>query len=288
MTNRDQARRPDSTHRGLEDWARVAAGWRRWEPHILAMTWPMTHRLIGGLNLASGDTVLDVGCGTGDTTLALAMTVGSSGEVIAIDPVEEMIRTAQSRAAALDLGGIDFRVTVIEKATFPAARFAGVCARWSLIFCEDIVAQLRRVREWLVPGGRLALAAWTPQCETPGFEAINLALNRQVELPPLDADKPGRIHLSEPGQLETALEDAGFTNIRVEPVPLSIVTHDGEEFWNMMCAMGGALSRVLDGLTEAQRQSVRAEVITGVEIHRDQDTLRIPTPARAAFARRPD
>ena len=48
MTNRDQARRPDSTHRGLEDWARVAAGWRRWEPHILAMTWPMTHRLIGG------------------------------------------------------------------------------------------------------------------------------------------------------------------------------------------------------------------------------------------------
>ena len=286
MRNRDEGRSSSAAQRGLADWACVAAGWRRWEPHILAMTWPMTHRLIAGLGLKSGDRVLDVGCGTGDTTLALALTVKSAGKVVAIDPVEEMIRTARSRTAALDLSGIDFRVTAIEEATFDSACFASVCARWSLIFCEDMVAQLRRIREWLVPGGRIALAAWTPQCETPGFEAINRALNRHVALPPLDADKPGRIHLSEPGQLETALEDAGFTEIHVEPVPLSIVTRDGEEFWDMMCAMGGALSRVLDGLTEAQRQSVRTEVITAVEVHRVEDTLRIPTPAQAAFAER--
>jgi SAM-dependent methyltransferase len=251
------------------------------------MTWPMTHRLVGGMSLSPGDRVLDVGCGTGDTTLALAMSVGSSGSVVAIDPVEAMIHTARSRAAALDLSGIDFRVTAIEEAAFPAADFAGVCARWSLIFCEDIVAQLRRIHDWLIPGGRLALAAWTPQRETPGFEAINLALNRQIALPPLDTSKPGRIHLSEPGQLETALESAGFTHIRIEPVPLSIVTRDGEEFWQMMCAMGGALSRILDGLTEAHRQAVRADVIAAVETHRVDDTLRIPAPARAAFAERP-
>lgn len=287
MAEGERAKRDVAFARQLADWTRVAAGWRRWEPQIVAMTWPMTLRLLAGLELKPGDRVLDVGCGTGDTTLALACVVGAE-HVVAIDPVAEMIDTGRARAAAMALSAVDFRVTPVEEATFSEGSFAGVCARWSLIFCEDVVGQLRRIRSWLAPGGRLAMAAWTPQPETPGFEAVNRALNRRLDLPPLDPNKPGRIHLSDPGQLRDAIHAAGFDGIRIERVPLSVVTRDGDEFWRMMCAMGGALSRVLEELDESHCASIRDEVIESVEAHRVGDVLRIPAPAQAAFARRVD
>src|SRR5689334_8435064 len=64
-----------------------------------------------------GDSVLDVGCGTGEVTL-LAKTRARDGKVYGIDPAPEMIAVARKKAARKKLG-IDFRVGVIEALPFP-------------------------------------------------------------------------------------------------------------------------------------------------------------------------
>lgn len=264
----------------LNEWTAAAQGWRTWEPHIIAFTWPMTQAIVTGLQLREGNRVLDVGCGIGDPTIGLAFAVGSTGRVVATDPTEEMIAAATSRAASFQLGNIDFHVTPIEDADFPEATFDAVAGRWSFIFCVDIASQLARAHRWLKPGGRIAIATWTPQEYSPGFEAINSALNRVTDLPPVSSTKPGRLQLADPGQLDAALTRAGFCDVKVAPVPLSVVVADGDQFWRMMTEMGGSLHAVVTGLTTAQREQVRTETIAAVDRFRDGGILRIPALAQ--------
>jgi ubiquinone/menaquinone biosynthesis C-methylase UbiE len=268
----------------IADWTAAAPGWRRWEPHIVAFSWPMTLRIVSALELSPGDRVLDVGCGIGDPAVAVAQSVGPNGRVLAIDPAAEMVETASARARSLRLPNIEFKVAAVEEFETLPASFDAICGRWSFIFCPDVVGVLRRVRHWLKPGGRFAMATWTPQKGSPGFAAVNAALNRQVQLPPLDSTKPCMLQLSDPGQLEGALAAAGFSSIRVEPVPLAFVVRDGREYWEMTYQMGSSLRSVYDGLTTAQRESVAAEVASAVEQFRIGDVLRIPALAQIGWA----
>ncbi|MBI5763909.1 MAG: methyltransferase domain-containing protein [Planctomycetes bacterium] len=264
----------------LNEWTAAAQGWRAWEPHIIAFTWPMTQAIVTGLQLREGHRVLDVGCGIGDPTIGLALAVGATGRVVATDPTEEMIAAARSRAASFRLSNVDFHVTPIDDADFPDASFDAVAGRWSFIFCVDIASQLARAHRWLKPGGRIAVGTWTPQEHSPGFEAINSALNRVADIPPLSSTKPGRLQLADPGQLESALSRAGFCGVKVAPVPLSILASDGDQFWRMMTEMGGSLHAVVSGLTPEQRRQVREETIAAVEPFRDGSILRIPALAQ--------
>lgn len=276
---------PQSTlERIVSDWTAAAGGWRRWEAHNIAYSWPVTHRIVDALNLSPGQSALDVGCGIGDPVIAIAEKIGETGRVIAIDPVAEMVETARARAAGFGLTNIEFHTCPIEELTLADGSLDAASGRWSFIFCEDVVAALRSVRAWLKPGGRFAMATWTPQENSPGFKIINTALNRQVNLPPLDATKPCMAQLSEPGQLEGALSAAGFKDIRVQPVRLSIFATSGAEFWEMMSQMGGSLRKVYNGLKDDQRAAVAEEVIAGVEQFRSADVLRIPALAQVGSA----
>ncbi|MCK6457607.1 MAG: class I SAM-dependent methyltransferase [Phycisphaerae bacterium] len=269
--------------RTRQDYDAVAAGWQAWEPHIVAFSWPVTHRLLDAVELRAGMHVLDVGCGIGDPTVAIASRVGPTGRVTAIDLSPRMIEVARQRAASLGLAAIDFRVCAIEEFDAAPASFDAVVGRWSLIFCEDVAAQLARIRGWLRPGGRLAMSTWTPMEQSLGFAAINRAVNRVAKLPPLDPCKPGMQNLSTPGHLADALGRAGFVSVGAEPVRLSTVVRDGDEYWRMSCEMGASLRAVLHTLSEEQIAAIGSNVAQAVEEFRCGAVLRIPSVAQVGW-----
>jgi ubiquinone/menaquinone biosynthesis C-methylase UbiE len=105
-----------------------------------------------------GDSVLDVGCGTGEVTL-LAKTRAKEGKVYGIDPAPEMIAVARSKAVRKKLD-VDFRLGVIEALPFPDASLDVVTSSLMMHHLpEELkVRGLAEIYRVLKPGGRLLIA----------------------------------------------------------------------------------------------------------------------------------
>jgi ubiquinone/menaquinone biosynthesis C-methylase UbiE len=108
--------------------------------------------------LQTGETVLDVGCGTGALALVVKEQVGLTGLVYGIDPSSQMIAYARSKAARRNLS-IDYRLEVVEQLAFPDRSFDLVLCTWMIhhLPADDKRRGLAEIARVLKPGGRLLL-----------------------------------------------------------------------------------------------------------------------------------
>jgi ubiquinone/menaquinone biosynthesis C-methylase UbiE len=142
-----------STHGGVLHWARAYD----------ALAWVLTlgresefrEHLLDLARLAEGESVLDVGCGTGTTAIAARGRVGSGGSVAGVDPSPEMVQRAHRKAAK---AGVDVRfdATGVETLPFADSTFDAVLATLMLHHLTEDgrsrgLAEITRV---LKPGGR--------------------------------------------------------------------------------------------------------------------------------------
>ena len=194
-------------------------GGRRWTAR---QTWldsivaPFGDAAMAVAQPAAGETVIDVGCGCGDTTIALARAVGPSGAVLGVDVSAPMLARARERCGGLA------NVTLLEAdaaaATLPTGRDL-LYSRFGVMFFADPPAAFAAMRRALKPGGRLAFVCWRPFVENPwalvpamaGFKALG------VTPPPADPHVPGPFALADKSRVQTILRDAGFVDERAEP-----------------------------------------------------------------------
>src|SRR5262249_62369674 len=107
-----------------------------------------------------GEQVIDIGCGTGGTTAALAHAVAPGGHVLAVDISETLIEAARSQR----LDNATFVVGDASTHPFKDGAWDLVFSRFGVMFFADAVVAFRNIRRALKPAGRLVFVAWrTPQ-----------------------------------------------------------------------------------------------------------------------------
>jgi SAM-dependent methyltransferase len=138
---------------GDEELRRLGVQHRVWQDE--------NQRLLSRAGFGQGDTLVDLGCGPGLTTLDLARRVGPTGRVIAVDrDGERSIPRLREVADAAGLGNVETRVADLEEFDLPSESVDGVYGRWVLMYLSERAARalVTRIAKWLQPGGACALA----------------------------------------------------------------------------------------------------------------------------------
>jgi ubiquinone/menaquinone biosynthesis C-methylase UbiE len=194
------------------------AGGERWVTHQQAldrMVRPFGAAALERLACRAGEHVLDIGCGCGDTLIALTEAVGPSGSVTGIDLSLPMLERARARLPAATLIAGDASAHRFERA------FDAVYSRFGVMFFADPPAAFARLRAALVPGGRIAFVCWRAPAEN-SWASVPFAAIRAVlpDAPPGVQDRPGSpgpFAFAERDTVESVLRTAGFSAIQIEP-----------------------------------------------------------------------
>lgn len=189
-----------------------------------------------------GEAVLDIGCGAGVTTLALAQGVQPGGSVVGVDISEPLIVRARQRAAAAGLP-IDFRLEDASRASLPAAAFDLLFSRFGVMFFDAPTDAFRHMRAALKPGGRLAFICWRSAAENDWAKLPIAALRGIVPIPEPDPNAPGPYAFGNRARLESILADAGFTDVEIKPFDAPLI-------YGVGASRDAALDDALDYMTQ--------------------------------------
>ena len=230
------------------------------------------------------DRVLDVGCGTGQTTLDVARLV-TEGFVLGVDLSADMLAVARRRASTAGLGNVAFAQADAQVHPFEPASFDVVVGRTSAMFFGDRPAAFANLARALRPGGRLALLSWQPVAENEWLRCILGALAAGRDLPTPPPDAPGPFTLSDPETVRRLLLDTGYAEPRL--VDLRRPMYFGPTAAAATDFMHGLNAWMLADLDDdGRRQALNALAATMAE-HEGPDGVELGSATWLVTARRP-
>ena len=247
-----------------EDWAgEMGARWLASLDRFEGMIAPIGAALLAQADYQPGARVLDLGCGGGATTLAIAEAVGPEGAALGLDVAPMLVERARQRAAA---AGSPARFICADAATavLDEPPFDRLFSRFGSMFFEAPVSAFTNLHTMLKPGARIDLAVWAAPRDNLWMMEVMGTVRQHIEIPPATPRAPGPFAFEDLTYLEDVLTNAGFSG-------LEIATYEGRQ------PVGGpgaapqeavdfvlssmAVGRALDEAGPDIRGAVRADLI---------------------------
>lgn len=228
--------------------------------------------------ISSGQTVLDVACGTGVLAREALKRVHPGGSVVGLDRNEGMLTVAR-RASP----GIEWRLGEAESLPFANDCFDAVLSQFGLMFFDDRVTALKEMWRVLRPDGRLAVAVWDALDRTPGYEVMTTLLQRLFGDQISDALRAPYI-LGDSEALLSLFAESGIPNAQIR-------TQDGTacfpsiESWVHTDVKGWTLADLID---DAQYETLQREAQRELKsFERNDGTVKFRAPAHIVTATKP-
>src|SRR4051812_37258899 len=228
--------------------------------------------------------VLDVGCGTGATTLAIARALGAGGHSVGVDISEPMLALARARAARERLPA-EFVAADAETHAFEPRAFDTIVSRFGVMFFADPVRAFANLRRAVRPAGDLALIAWRGPADNPFMIAAERAAAPFLPDIPPRTDGPGQFAFADLQRVRSILERTGWEEIDIRP--LDVVCRFAKADLVGYLTRIGPVGRALRAADEQTRARITAAVLPAFDPYLDGADVRFVAACWMIGARSP-
>jgi SAM-dependent methyltransferase len=246
----------DVTHQTNDEQATLWNGrsghaWVEAQKVIDRMFKPLEDLLVEAVAAGRGTRVLDIGCGTGTTTLAVARLLGAAGRCVGVDISEPMLTAARARAEREGVPASFVRADAQTHAFDPAS-FDMFISRFGVMFFDDFVGAFANLRRAARDGALVRFIAWRSPAENSFMTAAERAAAPLLPtLPPRLPDAPGQFAFADRHRVQRILEQSGWGDIDIQPIDVACVLPESELV--RYVTRFGPLGRILPEVDEPTR-----------------------------------
>jgi SAM-dependent methyltransferase len=239
-----------------------------------------------------GERVLDIGCGFGDTSQAIARLVGPAGSVLGMDISERFVQLSREEAAAAGLENLAYEAGDLQVAELKGG-FDYAFSRMGTMFFANPVPAMRNVREALVPGGRLCMVVWRRKLDNDWVHRAEQIVERFVEE---DEDSeeptcgPGPFSMQDADVTSEILRGAGFEQISLrrcdQPIEIG-ASLDEAVGLAMSIGPAGEVLRLAGAEAERLRPEIETALREGLAEFQRKDAVVAPASTWIVTATNP-
>ncbi len=209
MTN--EAQRTQWNNPGFVDF------WKRMEPSAISVS----DALMNALAPAAGESIVDIGCGGGLTTLAVGDAVGPTGKGTGVDISGPLLAIARDRAKETGIANVSFIELDAQADAYPGAPFDAAMSRLGVMFFDNPPEAFANIRKHLKPGARLAFVCFQSPMANPWFPFPVLMKYAPTGGPERKFPPPSPFALGDEGFVRGVLSGSGWTDIALSPLSAS-------------------------------------------------------------------
>ncbi len=201
-----------------EDWAgEMGVKWLSHLDRFEGMIAPIGDALLTRAAFQPGERVIDLGCGGGASTRAIAACVAPQGEVTGLDISPDLIAEAKARAVAGGLGNAQFVCGDAATSTLEGAPYDRLFSRFGSMFFTEPKPAFRHLHTLLKPGARIDLAVWAHPRDNLWMMEMMGVVRQHIEIPPAVPRAPGPFAFEDLDYLSEVLTAGGFSSMEVAP-----------------------------------------------------------------------
>lgn len=227
--------------------------------------------------IQSGDRVLDIGCGYGETCLEISRLVGSTGQVVGIDCTKEFLEVAKRERDEAQITNVEFILDDVQTHEWTPETFDVAFSRFGVMFFQSAVMALKNAHGALKPGGKLCLIVWRSLADNPCWRLAKEIALRHLP-PPGDQAKtcgPGPFSWGDEETDRAMLKASGFEMVeffRPQNAEVCVgISVDEAIDYQILVGPSGEIIREAGELGQEKLPLIRQELADLMQQYRHRD-----------------
>ena len=253
--------------------------WVEFQDELDGLLENINDRLLQRSDIEIGERVLDIGCGTGATTMSVASMVEQGGLVVGVDISKTLLDCAISRSSNISGGRIKYTIADAQTWRFDADSFDLVTSRFGMMFFANPVLAFKNLAAALRKGGRLSFVSWANAFSNPWFAIPRDAAINQLGKPkPTSPTAPGPLAFANSDYVLSIMDEAGLDgrSVDIEQIDL-LYSGSVAEAAHLASNVGPAMRimKEFDG-SPTDILEIKKKVAASFQRYADNDGVRIP------------